>query len=105
MTLEHSWFDNPYPLVPPRCSGATLRRIPHPVKRIVYGRYRSPEKVKMCNSFLGCVLIDPTKSQNKITTLLYRRFRPTAGFSEFMASGPETREREKSMSVKPKHKE
>ena len=59
----------------------------------------------MRKSFLGCVLLHPTKSQNKGTTLLYRRFPPlTAGFSEFRARSPETREREKSMSVKPQHK-
>ena len=66
-----------------------------PVERIVYSKYRSPERVAMCNSFLGSVLLDTTKSQNKGTTLLYRRFPPpTAGFSEFRASSPETRERE-----------
>ena len=28
MTLEHTWYANHYPLVPPRRSGATLRRNP-----------------------------------------------------------------------------
>ena len=28
MTLENTWYDNHYPLVPPRRSGATLRGIP-----------------------------------------------------------------------------
>ena len=28
MTLEHTWYDNHYPLVPPRRFGATLRGIP-----------------------------------------------------------------------------
>ena len=57
-----------------------------PVEHIVYGR--------MCKSFLGCVLLDPTKSENKGTTLLYRRFPPTTGLSEFRASSPKIRERQ-----------
>ena len=48
----------------------------------------------MCNYFLGCVLLDPTKKQNKGTTRLYKRSPPTAGFPEFRARGVETRERE-----------
>ena len=49
----------------------------------------------MCNYLLGFIGVDPTKSQNKGTTHLYRRFPPpTVGFSEFRASSPETRERE-----------
>ena len=76
-----------------------------PVDRIVYGRYRSPERVAMCNSFLVVFDFYPTKSQNKGTTLLYRRFPPTAGFSKFRASIPETQEKENSMSGKPQHKE
>ena len=70
-----------------------------PVERIVYGRYRSPERVAMCNSFLGCVLLDPAKSQKRGKTIPYRRFSPTAGFSELRASGPETREREREREV------
>ena len=62
----------------------------------------------MCNNFLGCVLLDPTKLQNKLqpSSTEDSPLAPSiAGFSEFRASSPETREREKSMSVKIQHKE
>ena len=51
-----------------------------PIKLIVYGVVRSPEGVAMCYSFLGCVRLDPRKSQNNGMNHLYRRFPPDRPF-------------------------
>ena len=77
-----------------------------PDKLIVYGRYRSPEGVAMCKSLLGCLGVDPRKSQNKGMEHLHRRFSPPdSQFPGVFWLIVQKVEREKSISVKPKHKE
>ena len=70
-----------------------------PDERIVYGRYWSPERVVMFNTFLCCVLLDTTKSQNKGTTLLYRRFSPRQPVSRSLGLGVQKLEREREVDV------
>ena len=49
----------------------------------IYGFHRSPEWVAMCISLLGCVWVDPRKSQNNGMNQLYPRFPLVRRFPDF----------------------
>ena len=99
MTLVHTWYATPYLLVPPRRSRATMRRNPglagarsNESSTADIGARRGYQ----CETFFLVVFyytlpshktrVQPSPTEDSPTTV---------GFSEFRASGPETRERER----------
>ena len=86
-----------------------MRRNPSPVgeysRLSVYVFHRSPEWVAMRNSMLGCVWVDPRKSQNNGMNHLYTRFSPVHPFPDFQPISARKLGREEPMPVKTQHKE